>query len=229
MARSRSFSSHRRGHRGPVPRRCRAGRAHVRLVALGWPLWLTALARGCPALVPRHSMLLSRLPVPLRRCCPVTTLHANSLPHRPLPLSSCHHPALACCCTALHLWLPGRCARGAGPPSPCHLWHYDTRATLTSCVCHWLAPAVGRTGCASRIAPRSTRQLPTTSSPPPVLCFSPARLCAPDRMPGHRHSPSIPRARVCAWMSVCQPYPPLFELSHDELQFGSSPSAVPLR
>ena len=64
---------------------------------------VTALARGCPASVPRHSTLSSR-PPPLGRRRPITALHVNSLPHGPLPLPSHHHPALACRCTTLHLW-----------------------------------------------------------------------------------------------------------------------------
>jgi len=135
---------------------------------------------------------------------------------------------------------PRRCAREAKPPLPCHLQHCGTWATLTSSACRRLAPAMGRTGCASRIALRCTHQLPTTSSPPPVLSFLPyLPLCArlplfsPSRhghgQPGRRHLPSISHAHVCTFMSVCQPSPPHLESSHDELQFGSSPYVMPLR
>ena len=154
----------------------------------------------------------------------------------------CHHvivslsPAAAPRCAS---GPPGRCARGAGPSSPCHLWHCDAWAKLTSCVCHRLAPAGGRIGCASRIAPRCTRQLPPRPhrlpsfvSPLPASMRRPPLFPSSRRghgVPGHRRSPSILCARVCAWTSACQLYPPHFELSLNKLQFGVSLSAVPLR
>ena len=156
----------------------------------------------------------------------------HALPHRTSRRCCCRRvtvslsPAAAPCCASSP---PGRCARGVGPPLPCHLWHYGTWATPTL--------STGHTGCASRIAPGCTRQLPTTSSLPPVLSFL---LCPPlcARPPlfssshrghgelGRRHLPSISCAHVCALMSACQPSPPRLESSHDEVQFGSCNTSV---
>ena len=48
MARPRSVSLRRHGHRAPEPRHRCADHPCVRLAALSWTLWPTALACGCP-------------------------------------------------------------------------------------------------------------------------------------------------------------------------------------
>ena len=167
--------------------------------------------------------------------------HALLPPHvTMLPLPLRYRLALTCRCTMLCLWsAQALCVQGQTTVAM-PLWHYGAWATPTSSTCRRLAPTMGCTGCASRIAPRCTRQLPTTSSLPPVLLFLPCPpLCArpplfpPSRRghgePGCRHLPSISRAHVCALMSACQPSPAHLKSSHDELPFGSSPSVVPLR